>query len=108
MYTLFLSIALIFSSTGKENQTEFFDAADAVFSTYVSDGKVDYAAIKSNPEKLEKALETAKITEVSIDNPEVYKAFWINAYNLAVIKGVVDNYPLKSPLDVDGFFDGIK
>ncbi|TDI94158.1 MAG: DUF547 domain-containing protein [Caldithrix sp.] len=32
-------------------------------------------------------------------------AFWINAYNILVIQSVVNNYPLKSPLDVKGFFD---
>ena len=29
----------------------------------------------------------------------------LNAYNLLVIQSVVNNYPLKSPLDVKGFFD---
>lgn len=32
------------------------------------------------------------------------KAFWINVYNLQVIKGVVDNYPLESVEKVNGFF----
>ena len=33
------------------------------------------------------------------------KAFLINAYNILVIKNVVDNYPISKPLDVPGFFD---
>jgi len=33
------------------------------------------------------------------------KAFWINAYNVMVIKSVVENYPVSSPMDVAGFFD---
>ena len=36
------------------------------------------------------------------------KAFYINAYNILVIKNVVDHYPINSPKDVDGFFDKIK
>ena len=33
------------------------------------------------------------------------EAFYINAYNIIVIHNVVKLYPIKSPLDVDGFFD---
>jgi hypothetical protein len=36
------------------------------------------------------------------------KALLINAYNILVIKGIVENYPTKSPLNINGFFDGIK
>jgi hypothetical protein len=99
--SLFLSLNL--STFGQ--QKAFFDAAEAIFSTYVSGGKVDYAAIKKNPEKLNSALNIAKNMQVSTADPEVYKAFWINAYNLAVIKGIVDKYPIASPLDIPGFFD---
>ena len=83
----------------------FFDAADAVFSTYVKNGKVDYAAIKKNPEKLDKALKLAQNFNPDSNDPETYKAFWIDAYNLSVFKQVVGNYPIDSPQDVQGFFD---
>ncbi|MGB0882832.1 MAG: DUF547 domain-containing protein, partial [Vicingaceae bacterium] len=36
------------------------------------------------------------------------KAFYINAYNLLVINSIVKNYPVNSPMEVTGFFDGIK
>lgn len=35
-------------------------------------------------------------------------AFWINAYNAFTVKGVLDNYPLKSIRDVRGFWDRTK
>lgn len=103
LFSLFLSL----SPSDFSQQKDFFDAAEAVFSTYVSNGKMDYAAIKNDPEKLNSALNIAKNMQVSTADPEVYKAFWINAYNLAVIKGIVDNYPIASPMDVTGFFDEI-
>jgi len=103
MFSLFLSL----SPSVFGQQKAFLDAAEAVFSTYVSSGKVDYAAIKNDPEKVNNALEIAKNIQVSTDDPEVYKAFWINAYNLAVIKGVLDKYPITSPMDIPGFFDVI-
>ncbi|HZJ35558.1 MAG TPA: DUF547 domain-containing protein [Gillisia sp.] len=52
-------------------------------------------------------MEGAKKIEVSTENPDQYKAFWINSYNLAVISGIVKNYPVNSPMDIDGFFDKI-
>jgi hypothetical protein len=36
------------------------------------------------------------------------KAYLINAYNLLVINEALEHYPLKSVLDVSGFFDGKK
>ena len=101
---------LAFSVSESHSQTvkNFFDQADAVFMAFVSDGKVDYSAIKNNPDKLNSVLETAQLVRVSIKDPKTYQAYWINAYNLAVIKGIVDNYPIKSPLDKKGFFDTTK
>jgi uncharacterized protein DUF547 len=109
LFILSLSI-LAFSVSESHSQTvqNFFDEADAIFMTYVSDGKVDYPAIKNNPDELNSVLETAQLVRVSIRDPKTYQAFWINAYNLAVIKGIVDNYPIKSPLDKKGFFDKTK
>ncbi len=104
----FLFVAFSVSEGHSQTVQSFFDEADALFKSYVSDGKVDYAAIKNNPDKLNSVLETAKHISVSINYPKVYQAFWINAYNLSVIKGIVDNYPLKSPLDKKGFFDKTK
>ena len=86
----------------------FFDKADVLFGKYVSNGKVDYAALKENPEALLSVIEKAKTITVSSSNTKTYQAFWINAYNISVIKGIIDNYPIKSPLDKKGFFDKIK
>ena len=83
----------------------FFDEADALFAKYVADGKVDYKALKDDSSLLDSALEKANQVTVSASDAKAYKAFWINAYNLSVIKGIIDNYPIKSPLDKTGFFD---
>ncbi|WP_419212715.1 DUF547 domain-containing protein [Maribacter sp. X9] len=94
----------IFNVSSQKSDT-YFNALDAFFKAHVNDGKVDYKAIKANPIALTRLIEMAKNNEVSMNTPDEYQAFWINTYNLLVIKGVVDNYPLHSPLDVDGFFD---
>ena len=85
--------------------SNFFDEADAFFGTYVSNGKVDYKSIHANPDLLNSVLDAGAKSVVSTANSKTYQAFWINAYNIAVIKGIVDNYPLNSPLDCKGFFD---
>ena len=106
---LFALSVIGFSSEGlAQNAVLFFDEADALFNTYVSNGKVDYQALNDEKESLEELLELASEVRVSISDANSYQAFWINAYNLAVIKGVLDNYPLKSPLDKAGFFDKTK
>ena len=33
------------------------------------------------------------------------KAFLINAYNISVIKGLVDSWPIDNPLNIEGFFE---
>lgn len=86
----------------------YFSAADSFFQTYVDNGKVNYKAIQENPVQLNVLVAMAKEIRVSVKEPDIYKAFWINTYNILVIKGVVEHYPLKSPLDVDGFFDNKK
>jgi len=91
-----------------QTTADFYKKSDAFFKAHVKDGRVDYKTIKSKPETLNELLEMAKAISVSKDNANEYQAFWINGYNLSVIKGIVDNYPLKSPLDVNGFFDKTK
>lgn len=88
-----------------QDVNSFFDKADAFFKTNVANGKVAYAKIHKNQDDLNEVLKMAEIASVSKDDAKTYQAFWINTYNLAVIKGVIDNYPTKSPLDNAGFFD---
>ena len=102
MFVLFVSEGF---SQGMNN---FFAKADAFFKTNVSNGKVAYSKINDNQENLNSLLKLAESVSVSKDDANVYQAFWINAYNLSVIKGIIDNYPTKSPLDNVGFFDKTK
>ncbi|EZH71641.1 hypothetical protein ATO12_06685 [Aquimarina atlantica] len=96
-----LSIQFGFS----QSSTAFFTKADSFFKTYVSNGRVNYKTIKKDPSSLEELLKIAANVKVTISDVKTYQAFYINAYNLAVIKGIVDKYPTKSPLDIKGFFD---
>lgn len=98
---LFLGVAI-----GQSQETDtFFSTADAFFKTHVANGRVDYKAIAENPSALNTLVDMAHNISVSKEKDKEYKAFWVNAYNMLVIKGIVENYPLQSPLNVDGFFD---
>jgi hypothetical protein len=91
-----------------QNISDFFSKADTFFSEYVKNGKVAYKTIKENPSSLNELVDLANSISVSKSDKNTYQAFWINGYNLSVIKGVVANYPIKSPLDKAGFFDKTK
>jgi len=101
---LFLLISTMLSA---QNTSKFFDSADNFFKTYVENGNVKYAKIQQNPKALSDLMAEVKKIKVSPENPDQYKAFWINTYNLAVISGIVKNYPVNSPMDINGFFDKI-
>lgn len=103
LLTVFFSINL----TGQNLET-FFNQADAFFKANVKNGKVDYDGIHKNPSELNSILANAEKISVSESDAKNYQAFWINAYNLSVIKGIIDNYPTNSPLDDKDFFDKTK
>ncbi len=98
---IFLFVAM---SYGQSVDT-FVDKADTFFKTHIKNGRVDYKAIKNNPTTLNELVSLAKEVRVSKSNPKSYQSFWVNAYNISVIKGIVDNYPVKQPLAIKGFFD---
>ena len=88
------------------------DLFDQVLQEHVNAaGQVNYTKLKANPEKLEKYLDllaVAKPTELSYN---AQLAFWVNAYNALVIKGVIDHYPTTSVRKVKwfgGFFYRLK
>lgn len=105
-YILLLGVCVNLVSQAQNIDT-FFKTTDAFLKAHVNNGKVAYATIHKNPETLNEILNNAKNISVTERDALNYQAFWINAYNIAVIKGVVDNYPTKSPLDTSGFFDKV-
>jgi hypothetical protein len=95
-----------FTIIAKAQTTElFFEQTNEFLQKNVSpEGKVDYAKLKKSPGELLYILSNIEKIKTQFENKDASKAFWINVYNLQVIKGVLDNYPLKSVNDVPGFF----
>ena len=78
----------------------FHDKCAGILKNYVDDkGMVDYKTLKRKKLELNHLLdEFAKL------NPDVYNswskedkiAFWLNAYNIKMLKIIIDNYPIQS------------
>lgn len=103
--TFIILVSLITVNGFSQDLNSFLDQANTFFKTYVANGKVAYSKIHSNPNALNEVLKIAETVRVSKSNANNYQAFWVNAYNLSVIKGIIDHYPTNSPLDNTGFFD---
>ena len=98
----FLSLTLI----SKAQTTELFfeQATEFLKKNVEADGKVDYFKIKKSPGELVYILDNIKEIDTKFSDKKVAKAFWINVYNLHVIKSVVDKFPIASVETIPGFF----
>ncbi|WP_405371126.1 DUF547 domain-containing protein [Nonlabens sp. Asnod2-A12] len=104
----FLIILLIASTGTAQNLSSFHNKLDSFLGKHVKSGKVDYSAIHADRSELDQLVSLSQEIRVKTSSASDFQAFWINAYNLHVIKGLVDNYPISSPLDKSGFFDKTK
>ena len=88
------------------------DPFNQVLQAYVDEaGRVNYTKLKANPEKLEKYLDLLAVAKPMELSYNAQLAFWVNAYNALVIKGVLDHYPTTSVRKVKwfgGFFNRLK
>ena len=95
------------SAFAKAQLSTFNAATKELLNNQVINGTVNYEAIQKSPKNLNTALESLKDIDIDIDklNSNESKALLINAYNIFTIKGIVENYPTASVMDVENFFD---
>ena len=101
--TLFVIILLQVNGLFAQQKSTFFKEANIFFQKYVADGKVDYNAAKQSP-MLNVFIDDIANVNLSSLSGDTRKAYLINAYNLLVIKQIVDNYPLTSVQETGDFF----
>jgi len=101
---IILTVLAGFCLKANTNAT-FTDNADAFLKENVVRGYVNYKNIKDNPAELNTLLKQIAPTQLSELSTDEQKAFLINAYNILIIKNVVDLFPIESPLNTKGFFD---
>jgi hypothetical protein len=100
----FLVLFSLLNLSAQDKNSTLFDQINSFLVSNVEAGKLPYATLKANSAELNGLIAAIGTHDLTNKNDNYKKAFYINAYNLAVIKQVVDNYPITSPFDVDGFF----
>lgn len=105
---IFLFLILMTGWLTPSTAQDIFNRTDDFLKTYVSEGKVKYTAIKADATTLKTLIDRYENQDISGWEKNTQKAFYINAYNLMVIKELVKDYPTASPMDKPGFFDAIQ
>lgn len=83
---------------------DLLDQTELFLSRNVSEGSVNYEAIAANPSELNRLLDRYNQMDLSTVSGEKKKALYINAYNIAVIAGIIKHYPVEGPMAIEGFF----
>ena len=91
--------------TDAEQFNTFFVAVSTFLKRNVSNGLVNYQNIKNDKTELNALVRKIALADLGGKTDIEKQAFYINAYNIAVIKSVIDNNLPTSPLNVSGFFD---
>lgn len=109
-YKFTIIAVLVFTTitSAQDKAEQFYKKADAFFKTYVNNGKVAYADLYENEEKLQDLITLSNQIQVDKSEEIKYKSFWINVYNLGVIDQIIEHYPINSPMEISGFFDSNK
>ncbi|WKN40998.1 DUF547 domain-containing protein [Tunicatimonas pelagia] len=84
---------------------DFTKNADDLLENQVNNGLVNYEAIANNPTKINLLYEEVGSASLEGISDEEKKAFYINAYNIVTIYQIIQHYPVKSPMNINGFFD---
>ena len=100
---LFFTLVLTISLNAQTIDDQFFAKVDRFFKENVTDGRVDYVGIKEG-NSLKPLMFEISQADVSKSDDKTKQAFLINAYNLHVIKKIVDSYPIQSVAENSGFF----
>ena len=119
-------ISALIAGTDVRGQSFDHSAYDSVLGTYVRDGEVDYASLKTDRGALDRYVE--QLGSVTPDEFAGWDeadriAYLINAYNALMMRIVIDHYPIEpagfftmkrhlypnnSVRQIDGVFDGIR
>ena len=106
-----LAIALSTMSTYADDRVGSPADYDSILKKYVNSDYFQYGKLKKNKEDLARFDRFMK-WQAQADVGKMARAdqiaFYINAYNSCSIKAILDNYPVHTPKDVDGFFDKLK
>ena len=98
-HAFLIMAALMLLAPGAQAQ-DLHGSWDKLLQAHVSEGEVNYAAIRKHPAELNDYIKTLGNTDPANMTQTDQLAFWINAYNAFTVKLIIDNMPLKSIRDI--------
>ena len=106
IFTVICSLSFIVSVSNAQIKSldDYFQKVNKFLSVNVKAGKVNYKVINANKTDLESLVTFVGIKQ-KFASASQEKAFYLNAYNILVIKGIINNFPTKGPMEINGFFD---
>ncbi len=107
-FIIVLPLLLATNLTFGMDKEHFFAEANTFFDKYVESGLVNYSKIKNDETKISDLVAYIGSANISTFSDNERLAFYINAYNLLVINQILLKYPVESPMNLPGFFDGKK
>ena len=87
---------------------QFHEEYSRFLKEYTKGGRIEYKKVTNNQKAVNELTAFIKTVQPKSLDANARKAFWINAYNILAIKTVVENYPVRSPKQISGFFTNIK
>lgn len=102
-----LSASVVFSAPRKSQGVHpvfSHDLLTAALQDRVRKGRADYRALRSDTRFSRYLIQLKNAEPDRFKSREEQLAFWINAYNAAVIEGVLKRYPVKNLKDSPKFF----
>ncbi len=124
--TVAIVIATSFCFSTSASAADPFDynyaCLSSLYSKYLKNEKVNYSALAIHEKELDECVKTiskAKKKEYQSFTLDQKRAYWINAYNIFLLKIVVENYPIKggakyskfpanSPMSIKGAWTDIR
>ncbi len=93
--------------TSIESGTEHFDHAlwDQILAQTTSDGLIDYSAVSSQGESLERYLASLAAVELATLAGSELKALLINAYNAYTVRSILDHPGITSIKEIEGVWN---
>jgi hypothetical protein len=99
MKNIFIVLIAILTFSQGNSQTSIYN--DLLQKHVTKDGFVNYKSFKADEAKLDTYIDyLEKTSPTSSWSEDKQKAFWINAYNAYTTKLILENYPLKSIMDI--------
>lgn len=100
-FIIFLLLIIGQGCTTTETTAQDHREWDRLLQKHVSPtGVVDYEGFRKDRSQLDQYLKQLSGTSVKKLSSKEQKVFWINAYNAYTVQLILDNYPLKSIMDL--------